>query len=177
VAGVDVSLNWSASLDDLGIGFIPGRVSYGVNANYTLHNEREDLPGFNARDNTSYAPFDFRWQMFNTFSWFNGPVNASLRWRHYPSLANLAKQTNPNSLTQGTPAYDIADLSGGFSVSKTVQLRMGVDNLFNKKPPVNGYNPGTGGPGTTGYSPGNIASGAVYDVLGRSYFAGFRMSF
>ena len=36
---------------------------------------------------------------------------------------------------------------------------------------------GAGGPGTVGYSPGNIASGAIYDVLGRSYFVGMRMSF
>ncbi len=176
-SGIDVSFNWSAATEDMGLGFIPGRLSYNVNGNYTLHNKREDLPGVNARDNTGYAPFDFRWQMFNTFGWNNGPMNASLRWRHYPSLKNFALQSNPASLTQGTPSYDLVDLSLGYSFSKALQLRFGVDNLIDKKPPINGYNPGAGGPGTTGYAPGSIASGAVYDTLGRSFYAGMRMSF
>jgi outer membrane receptor protein involved in Fe transport len=179
-SGVDFSFNWSAAMSDMGLSAVPGRLSYGITANYTLHNNREDLPGVNARDNTGFAPFDFRWQLFQNFGWSNGPVNASIRWRHYPSLANFARQSTPTSRTEGTDAYDILDLSGGYSFSRTLQLRFGVDNLLDKAPPINGYNPGTGtaqGPGATGYSPGSIATGAAYDVLGRQYFVGLRMSF
>jgi iron complex outermembrane recepter protein len=176
-SGVDFSFNWSAALADMGLTSVPGRFSYGVTANYTLHNKREDLPGFNARDNTGFAPFDFRWQLFQNFGWSNGPFNLSVRWRHYPSLANFARQSNPNSGTEGPPAYDILDLSGGYSFSRKLSLRFGVDNLLDKAPPINGYNPGAGGPGTTGYSRGSILSGAAYDVIGRQYFAGLKMSF
>jgi outer membrane receptor protein involved in Fe transport len=55
-------------------------------------------------------------------------------------------------------------------------LRAGVENLFNKAPPVSDADPGAGGPGTANYNPGSIASGGAYDLLGRRYFLGLKMS-
>jgi outer membrane receptor protein involved in Fe transport len=57
------------------------------------------------------------------------------------------------------------------------ELRAGVQNLFNKAPPISDFNPGDGGPGTPGYSPGNIAGGGAYDLIGRRYYGGVKMSF
>ena len=67
-------------------------------------------------------------------------------------------------------------MSAGYQITPALQLRAGVDNLFNKAPPVSDFDPGVGGPGTTGYAPGNIASGGAYDLLGRRYFMGVKLS-
>lgn len=185
--GIDFSLNWSASLSDFGLK-LPGRVSYGANASYMLTDKRQSIQGAPFDDFTGVAGWGgVRWSFTNTFGYFNGPFNTSLSWRHYPSLTSSGRFLNRNDPTTGDPrqegidAYDILDLSLGYSVSRNLSLRAGVNNLMDKNPPISNKNPGN--PNTkdargfpTGFSAGSIASG-VYDVLGRSYFAGFRLSF
>ena len=175
--GVDVSFNWSAALSDLGVSFIPGRISYGLNGNYLIEDARQAAPGEPFEEFTGLSGFgSFRWSMFNTFGWFNGPANASLRWRHYPSSESYSHFSGLDERVQGIDSYNIMDLSFGYSLSQGLQLRAGVDNLLDKAPPISDYNPGEGGPGTTGYNPGTVAGGA-YDTLGRSYYLGLKMSF
>lgn len=176
-SGMDLSFNWSAALSDMGLQSLPGRVSYGLAANYTFYNRRQDAPTVPVRDNTGYVGFDFPWQAFSTFGYSNGGFNASLRWRHYPGALNFARQSNPASLTQGVRHYDLWDLSASYFFGRNLSIRGGIDNLLDKEPPINGFNPGAGGPGTTGYARGMIAQGSVYDVLGRSYYLGVKMTF
>ncbi len=40
----------------------------------------------------------------------------------------------------GAPAYDLFNLSSSVAVRKDVSFRFGVDNLFNKAPPLFGVN-------------------------------------
>lgn len=175
--GVDLSFNWSAALADLGIRIIPGRVSFGTNANYMIKDARQAAPGEPFEEFTGLSGFgSFRWTMYNTFGWFNGPMNASLRWRYYPSTQAYLAFAGIDERVQGIDAYNIFDLTFGYSFGRGLQLRAGIDNLFNKEPPISDYNPGEGGPGTDGYSAGTIATG-VYDTLGRSYYLGVKMSF
>lgn len=179
--GLDFSFNWSASLTDLGLN-IPGRVSYGANASYMLTDKRQSIQGAPFDDFTGVAGWGgVRWSFTNTFGYFNGPVNASLSWRHYPSLTSSGRFLGTDPRQEGIDAYDILDLSFGYSVSRNLSLRAGVNNLMDKNPPISNKNPGNpnqldarGFP--TGFSVGSIANG-VYDVLGRSYFAGFKLSF
>jgi outer membrane receptor protein involved in Fe transport len=179
--GLDFSFNWSASLMDLGLS-LPGRLSYGANASYMLTDKRQSIQGAPFDDFTGVAGWGgVRWSFTNTFGYFNGPFNGSLSWRHYPSLTSSGRFLETDLRQEGIDAYDILDLSFGYSVSRNLSLRLGVNNLMDKNPPISNKNPGNpsvlnarGFP--TGYSEGSIASG-VYDVLGRSYFAGFRLSF
>jgi outer membrane receptor protein involved in Fe transport len=176
--GVDLSFNWSAALSDLGVGFLPGRVSYGLNGNYMIKDARQAAPGEPFEEFTGLSGFgSFRWTVFNTFGWFNGPVNASLNWRHYPSTESYSHFAGIDERVQGIEAYDIFDLSFGYAFKEGLFLRGGVSNLFDKAPPTSDYNPGDGGPGTDGYNPGSIASGGAYDLLGRRFFLGFKLSF
>jgi len=175
--GVDVAFNWSAALSDMGIHFIPGRVSYALNGNYMIKDARQAAPGEPFEEFTGLSGFgSFRWTAYNTFGWFNGAANASLNWRYYPSTESYTHSTGQNDRIQGIGAYNIFDLSAGYQITPALQLRAGVDNLFNKAPPVSDFDPGVGGPGTTGYAPGNIASGGAYDLLGRRYFMGVKLS-
>jgi iron complex outermembrane receptor protein len=175
--GIDVAFNWSAALSDLGIGFIPGRVSYGLNGNYMIKDARQAAPGEPFEEFTGLSGFgSFRWIIYNTFGWTNGKANASLNWRHYPSTESYTHSTGQNQRIQGIDAYNIFDLSMGYTFGQGLQLRAGVDNLLNKAPPISDFDPGVGGPGTDGYAIGSLASGGAYDLLGRRYFVGLKLS-
>jgi outer membrane receptor protein involved in Fe transport len=177
VEGIDLSFNWSASFVDMGLQRIPGVLSYGLAANVTINDERQDLPTAPVRDNTGYAIFgQFPWQAFSSFGYSYDKLSASLRWRHYPSMDNFATRDNPSLRTQGVGAYNIFDLSMSYVLPRGVSVRFGVDNLLDKDPPINGFNPGTSGIGSEGYDPGMIATGSVYDVLGRRYYLGMRLA-
>ena len=63
------------------------------------------------------------------------------------------------------------DLTGAYDISDNFSLRMGVNNLLDKGPPVVGNDYG----GTTENS-GNTYP-ATYDTLGRSYFVGVTVTF
>jgi iron complex outermembrane recepter protein len=175
--GIDLSFNWSAALSDMGVSFIPGRVSYGLNGNYLMEDGRQAAPGEPFEEFTGLSGFgSFKWTVFNTFGWFNGPANATLRWRHYPGTEAYSHFAGIDEKVQGISSYSIFDMSLGYSLGRGLQLRAGVDNLLDKAPPIADFNPGVGGPGTEDYSPGTVAGGA-YDTLGRSYYLGVRMSF
>lgn len=176
VEGLDFSFNWNVSLEDIGLRRVPGFLNVNILANYTIHDERQDIAGGPVEDNTGYAPFNHPWQVFNTFGWANGPLNVSLRWRHYPAMDNFAARDNPNTRTQGVRSYDLFDLSTSYFFSRNLSLRFGVDNLLDKEPPRNGFNPGEGGPGTQGYTTGTILTGSVYDPLGRRYYLGMKLT-
>lgn len=178
--GLDFSLNWNAALSDMGLN-LPGRLSYGANLSYMFEDKRQSIKGAPFDDFTAVAGWGgVRWSFTNTFGYFNGPFNASLNWRHYPSLTSPGRFLETDVRQEGIDPYDILGVSFGYSFGK-VSLRAGIDNLLDKNPPVSNKNPGDpnnlnarGYP--NGYSEGGIASG-VYDVLGRSYFLGARMSF
>lgn len=175
--GIDLSFNWSAALSDMGINFVPGRFTYSLNGNYMIKDARQAAPGEPFEEFTGLSGFgSFRWTIYNTFGWTNGVANASLNWRHYPSTEAYAHFSGQDERVKGISAYDIFDLSMGYQLTRSLFLRAGVDNLFNKAPPISDFNPGDGGPGTDGYNPGNIASGGAYDLLGRRYFLGVKLS-
>jgi outer membrane receptor for ferrienterochelin and colicin len=175
--GIDLGFNWSAALSDLGVHAIPGRVSYSLNGNYMIKDARQAAPGEPFEEFTGLSGFgSFRWTAFNTFSWFNGSANVALNWRHYPGTESFTKASGGDQRVQGIDAYDIFDLSLGYNLTQSLQLRGGVENLFDKDPPISDYNPGDGGPGTDGYNAGSIAVGGAYDLLGRRYYLGVKLS-
>ena len=67
------------------------------------------------------------------------------------------------------PAYNYFDLSGSWNISDHVQLRGGVNNMFDKDPPTlagGGKQSAPTGPLNNNTLPG------VYDPLGRYFFIG-----
>jgi outer membrane receptor for ferrienterochelin and colicin len=153
-------------------------------------------------------------------------MNFSLRWRFLPSVDHMAQATEkaieknnsavangaagtilsytPTQL-QGTPSYSQFDFSFNWNVNDTYSVRAGVDNVFDKDPPIagttttNGANLGystadwdlaklqalcAGKPGcqipnqyTVPTSGQGTTSGGYYDTLGRRYYIGVKASF
>jgi iron complex outermembrane recepter protein len=173
VEGFDWSFNWSAPAADLGLKSVPGLFSLGISANYTLRDERQDIEGGPIDDNTGFTPFGLPWQTFTSLGYSVGKLNTSLRWRHLPAMDNFAAQNDPDTLTQGVGSYDIFDFSASYLFSQGLSVRVGIDNVFDEDPPINGFNPG--GPDDE-FNPGMIFTGSFYDVLGRRYYLGLKLT-
>lgn len=69
-------------------------------------------------------------------------------------------------------AYNYFDLNAQFDIERRFQFTVGVQNLFDKQPPIVG-SPGTG---STSANSGNTFP-STYDPLGRSYSASVRVKF
>ena len=78
----------------------------------------------------------YRWQLFTNFTYATGPGTLSLTWSHLPKANSATTATNPATTITGAPAYDMFGLNGTFAVTSGVVFRAGVDNLFDKRPPV-----------------------------------------
>ncbi len=106
------------------------------------------------------------------YSW--GPASLSLQWQHLPAtedanealfLNGLAEEGTDNS---GLPAYNLFNLNGSYELNENVRLRFGIDNLFNKRPPITGIDVDTDP--TVGELPGGGFS-FFHDVQGRRFSA------
>lgn len=97
-------------------------------------------------------------------SLIDGPLTTSFRWRHLSSVRDDDPDTDFS--VERIKAYNLFDLSFAFDATEKLSLTMGVNNLFDKKPPVIGDN----------QEQANTYPSA-YDVLGRDFFVSARLSF
>jgi outer membrane receptor protein involved in Fe transport len=180
-AGVDGQVDWSLRFKDVGLG-LPGTFSLNVLVNYldkfktTTDNgiiPLIDYAGTLGGGQVGTNAGAFRWKSFTTATYAVGPATASLQWRHLPKTKASIAATIPDTTFIGAPAYDIFDLSGTFAVSRAIGIRFGVDNLFNKQPPLTTYNPQAVLPTL----PGGSYNSGYYDVLGRRFYFGAKFKF
>lgn len=179
VQGIDAALDWSF---DAG----PGRVTLNALVNYLIDFKSAELP---TEPMTEYAGTfgtsvnglnqgAFRYRTLTTLGYSLGPARIALQWQHLPSVedsaeANLGTETP----TTGAPSYDIFHLNGSYQLSDDVRLRFGVDNLFNKAPPLTMVNTANTSPETDGQLPGGTLNGRFYDTIGRSFYIGANVRF
>lgn len=177
-SGVDLQLDWRTALADIGLAAIPGDFSVNFLLNW--------VDSFKTQANPNAPTFEwvgslgpntpglntgiYEWKTFTTFSYLSGPVTASLRWRHLPSVDSQSSVLSPLSTTLGVGSYDLFDLSGTWQVNPSVGLRLGIDNLLDKDPPLANVDPARVQSGGTYLS-------NLYDVLGRRYYMGVRVQF
>lgn len=110
-------------------------------------------------------------------SYSGGPLTASVRWRHEGStqdgrIKNTFSGTTRTGLdpslipTPTIDAYNYIDLALSADISETLQLNAGVNNLFDKQPPILG----------TAQEQANTLP-SFFDVLGRDFFVGVNFRF
>ena len=105
-------------------------------------------------------------------------ISPSLRWRHISGLKlaaldpkfNLTNNVSPAGTV--LPAQDYFDVAAVFRVRKQFELRVGVNNVFDREPPLIVRNTAAGG----GPVNGNTYP-EWYDSLGRYIFASVTMNF
>ena len=120
-----------------------------------------------------------RWRHTARVTWeHNSGISASLYWRHIgavkaaPPKLGLDFPVYPGDLKIGAQNY--FDFTSIFHVERRYVLRLGVNNLLDRPPPIIGgsFNTAVGGAGVTG----NTFAG-LYDPLGRYFFAGVTVNF
>jgi outer membrane receptor protein involved in Fe transport len=184
-SGYDATLDWAIPAP--GIGGSSG--TFGINVNFTYLNKYDfqltsttpvqDYADSSGTVNVLTPPFgsQFRWKTFTTASYNFGPGSIGLTWRHLPKTRNVAKVLNPAATQQDTPAYDWFGLNARYELLDQLEIRLGVDNLFDQEPPRVGVNTQTTGRvGAYNTASGQTDPGA-YDVLGRSFYLGANIAF
>ncbi|HXO65842.1 MAG TPA: TonB-dependent receptor [Steroidobacteraceae bacterium] len=104
-------------------------------------------------------------------------LDLTLRWRYFSG--QTTEQLNASKYLAGTsffpplahiPAYSYLDLSATFNVYKNVRLELGVNNVFDKDPPIVTLADCSTGSIAGANCNGNTFPG-VYDAMGRYLFA------
>ena len=87
-----------------------------------------------------------------------------MRWRYQNAMADVTSVTTPATPGRGVGTYNLFDLFSSYDFNDRWQVRLGVTNLTDE------------GPVTVSSSQTGTDT-AVFDVLGRSYYLGLRMSY
>jgi iron complex outermembrane receptor protein len=171
-AGFDFGLSWRAALQDMGLRSVPGNFGVSVQATILDKFDTQVTPTSPIIENqgTFAEGGQFGWRLNTTLRYSVSDWNVNLMWRHLPSIHDASYARNPNTTIYGVNSYDIFDLFGGWDITGRLTVRAGVDNLFDRIPPVVGANPPLNANG------GNTNAG-FYDTLGRRYFIGLKARF
>ncbi|RYZ64624.1 MAG: TonB-dependent receptor [Proteobacteria bacterium] len=151
--GIDLQANVKV---DVG----PGTAGVSTVVNYLDSFKRRVGPGAPLLDYTGFAGGYYDYKAFTTFSYQVAALDAGLRWRHLPSVKPQDYLVAPCTSTRcfaDTASYDAFDLYGTYKLSEKFSIRGGVDNLFDRDPPVT-----RGIPGSTDVQ--------NYDIIGRRYY-------
>jgi iron complex outermembrane recepter protein len=115
------------------------------------------------------------WRFVGSAVWTSGPTAVKLVWQHLSSLQQdaiaLGSATIEDYARPSIPSYSYFDLYANYDVLENVTLRVGINNLLNKQPPIVGNEYGG-----TAENSGNTFP-ATYNPLGRSAFVGVNMHF
>ena len=95
-------------------------------------------------------------------------LGLATRWRY---IGKVEQDSGTDILASKIGSYSYFDLTGTADIDDGLTFRVGVENLFDKKPPLVGA-----AAGGTAYNSANTFP-TVYDVLGRSFFAGVTAKF
>lgn len=170
-SGVDVQVDYDQPLGFSVWGQEESRLNFFFLLNYSDENNFTplvDLPddivecagrfGLNCGNPTP------TWKWSSRLSWLDGPVTTSVRWRHIGAVDDDDDDTD--YIVDRIEAYDLFDLTIGFNASDNFTMNIGVNNIFDKQPPVIGSN----------QEQANTYPG-VYDVLGRDFFVSAQLRF
>jgi len=187
-AGIDIQADWAVNLSDI-YRSIPGNFAVSVAVNILDHYDTKSDPfapwirwkGTLGSNLSGLDAGAYDWKLNTTFAYTLGPAMVGLNWRHLPSVKAVNSVFAGNGLP--TNAYDIFDMNGTLSLPHGLQLRAGIQNLFDTQPAVTGATSsvysvgllstlgsgmGTGGPTT---------NAGYYDALGRRFYVGLKARF
>jgi outer membrane receptor protein involved in Fe transport len=170
--GVDIAVNWAADIGDGGGSFV-------FNSQLTLLDEFKiqdaaGEPTLNVRDtlSTTYYGAQYKWKLFNTFGYnfANGASSVMLNWRHLPEIRSETAARNPATTQLGADSYNVFGLSARHQINERLELRGGIDNLFDEEPVIVEARPGVD-------SNTDVTRAEYYDILGRRAYIGLKMEF
>ncbi len=177
VQGIDTQLDWAA---DVG----PGTLSANVVLSYLIKYKSAALPtlpmvdyvGTFGTTENGLNSGAYQYRVLTSLNYSVGKLALGLQWQHLPSVEDSSEATIATT-TVGAPAYDIFHLNGSYAVADNFTIRFGVENLFNRAPPLTNYNPANDSAATNGLLRGGSYSSGYYDTNGRRFFLGGNVKF
>ncbi|MDD1449674.1 TonB-dependent receptor [Sphingomonas sp. H160509] len=171
VSGIDFQFDYGIKLADVGLG---NAGDLGVNIvlsyldKYKIQNLADapflDYAGTigNAQIDPGATAFP-RWKLNLSTTYKIGPVELTGTYRWYDSLSHYSDVGVSNPSRPGSAAIDYVDLVGRVGINDRLQLRVGVQNLFDTQPPK-----------WVGFGATDLG---LYDILQRRFFVGLRQRF
>jgi outer membrane receptor protein involved in Fe transport len=169
--GIDFQVDYSMPLAFSMTGASESRINFFFLGNYSWENNftpLADLPeevvecagrfGLNCGNPTA------RWKWSSRLSLIDGPVTASLRWRHINATTDDDDETD--YVVERLGGYNLFDLAFSVNAGDHLTLNFGVNNLLDKQPPIIGSN----------QEQANTYPG-TFDVLGRDFFVSANIRF
>jgi outer membrane receptor protein involved in Fe transport len=169
--GVDTEIDWSFGLDAFGLNNA-GAFRLNSLINYTHTFKVASLPGSPVLDyagsigNSEVSPemAHPHWKANTAFGYLIGPVSATVHWRYIAAMKHQDLVVDPTATTPGVGAYSYFDFDAHWNVIDHLELTAGLTNIADKAPPFV-----SGQPLTT--------DTATYDIIGRTYYVGFKAKF
>jgi outer membrane receptor protein involved in Fe transport len=174
-SGIDFAASGRQSLDDL-FGSRLGTVGFSFSGTLTNKYEVQIVPGTQPYRCDGYfgvtcgQPIP-TWRHRATFDWVapSGAVRLAATWRFIGGTSN-DRTSSATFLTGSYQPYDARmkamhyfDLAASFDVARSYTLRLGVNNLFDRDPPLTAS--------TSGQTSNGAFFAGMYDSLGRYLFA------
>lgn len=168
--GIEVAFNFNLDIEEWGNIAVSGN----INKYLTQESQSSDaVPVLDCKGfyGTSCDPIsDLRWIQRTT--WSHDDLTLSLLWRHIDSV-----EVEPGEAAlrfeafRKIQAYDYFDLFASYALTDNFTFTLGIDNMFDKDPPVVGNDVGDTSSNSGNTFPSN------YDVLGRIYKGGIKIKF
>jgi iron complex outermembrane receptor protein len=170
--GVDTQIDWSFGLGALGWSDAAGKIRLNSMISYVRSFDVAALPGSPVLDfagsigNGSVSPeiAHPRVKANTALGYSVGSVSAAIHWRYISSMKHQDQVVDPTATTPGVPSYSYVDLDAHWAVLEHLDLTAGLTNLQDRRPPFV-----SGQPLTT--------DTATYDIIGRTYYVGFKAKF
>jgi outer membrane receptor protein involved in Fe transport len=169
-AGYDVTLDWTGAVGpgDLHVNAV-ATLSDKVKTRVSPESPWTEWKGTSGpSDLTGLDSYAYDYRTFVTTNYDLGRWATTLRWRHLPSIKSEGTLA-AGSTFEPTGSYDIFDFAGRYMVADHVDLRFGVDNLFDRDPERTF-------PEATNTAMGQT-NASFYDILGRRYYVGLSLQF
>jgi len=169
--GVDVAMNYGHNLG-------PGTLGVGTAMTYLnkyQYQNEAGSPYINAKGtldtvNTvagSGGLFNFRANTHVQYSW--QALTVGVGWEFLSSIKDQSASMDPSTKVLPVPSYNLFNLYSTYAFGN-VTVRFGIDNLFNKQPPVVGNNPGVN-------DSSNVTNPGLYDPIGVQFYLGLNAKF
>ena len=192
-SGVDLDLSYRFAMGSYGkmnVGLVGTRLQkYEITSLQSQPDSKFDCAGYfgpNCNANVNAPLYKWRHTMRATWSTPWHGIDLGLAWRHMNSVTVDALSPNVNLNGGNDPATAVAmglvsstdakikatnylDINGSIQFAKSVDFRLGINNVLDKSPPIIGNSNCTG-------CNGNVYS-QTYDTLGRYIFGTLSVQF
>jgi len=168
--GLDLAANWTKDFQKRGSFYINNQVTF---LDQFEIQDAAGEPVLNVRDtlSTAYYGAQYKYKLNSTFGYSlpGGKASLGLNMRYLPSIRSETAARVPTTTTTGAKAYSVFGLFSRVAVNEKLEFRGGIDNLFDKMPLVVEATPTD--------SNTDVTRTEYYDILGRRFYVGVKMSF